>query len=144
MHAARPPQGSGFAAASIPPNPRRGRLLLAIIGCLLGVVPAVASWSFLLYLFHISNGAGGMPPVPTNVDPQTQNRYLVTFSFLSLFTFAASPIGFLISLRVIILDAMAGLFYPWRLGVALVSLIVSAGPTAFLIFYLIASSMGRG
>lgn len=117
MDSARPSQGDGFVA-SISPNSRRWRLWLAISGFVLGVVPAVASWSFLLYLFHISNGAGGIPPVPTNVDPQTQQRYLVIFGYLSVFTFAASPIGFLTSLWVIILDAQARLFHPWRLGVA--------------------------
>ncbi|HEV2461655.1 MAG TPA: hypothetical protein VGS80_25140, partial [Ktedonobacterales bacterium] len=46
MDSARLSQG-GFAA-SIPPNPRRWRRWLAISGFVLGVVPAVASWSFLL------------------------------------------------------------------------------------------------
>lgn len=142
MDSVRPSQG-GFAA-SMSPTPHRRRLWLAISSFVLGVVPAVASWSFLLYLFHISNGAGGMPPVPTNIDLQTQTRYLVTFGYLSVFTFAASPIGFLISLWVIILDAQARLFHPWRLGVALLSLIVSAGPTTLLTIYVIARSTGRG
>jgi hypothetical protein len=142
MDAAWPSPGG--EAASRPANRRRWRLWLAIIGFVLGVVPAGASWSFLLYLFHIANGAGGVPPVSPNVDPQTQRFYLATFGDLSVFTFAASPIGFLISLWVILLDAMAGLFHPWRLGLALVSLSVSAGPTALLLIYVIAVSMMHG
>jgi hypothetical protein len=128
-------------SASAPPERHTGRLWLSLVGFLLAVGSIAASFLFLFYLFAISDGAGGIPPIPQNVDPQTQNYYLTVFGYLSLLVFLVNPIAFTISLWIIICDAADRLFYPWRLGVALLTLILSAAPTLIDVLYFVYNTM---